>query len=456
MRGIHKRDGTTIEWRASIQRNYPEVRNHKSFTQYDNDVTQFQATLANIELGTRISKGVVSTQIGSGGFGQVFVVETESTLFAYKVYHAGQLFDKGKVRAFQRGFRSMKKLDHPNIIKAVESSEAPISFYMQYVDGLNFRSWWTDDIVKIMNVLHIVAQTLEYAHQQEVIHRDIKPENIIIEDNDSGTAVPYLTDFDLAWYSMASVFSSIGGAAAFGHYLYAAPEQYETPESDITKKPTTDIYGFGQLCYFAICGKDPARDSVLSTHALRERVQRWNSAEAARKFIEMYSRCIQRTPSERFQSMSDVSTTIIETRNLLIDPDHNVEISEDRFIRELVFSMFGFEINPTRIFNSRSGRTQVNISQLSNARIEIVFEAMREYTGLAGTYEQQKNSITRRIDNAISELEKQIGRPMYKHPDRYSRTYLTRIDMPGNYLTLLGTSWCKGIIQAVLDALESN
>jgi serine/threonine protein kinase len=445
-----------VEWRSKLKNSHPELKTSQPFLVYENEIIPLQTKLANLQVGTVLPEGVVERKIGEGGFGSVYAVQTSAGIQAYKVYHANTLHDKDKVKAFMRGYSAMKKLDHPNIVRVIQNTSAPLGFFMQHIDGQNFRDWWSDDPARYMNVLHIIAQTLEHAHLRGVVHRDIKPENILIANGDMDRPVPYLTDFDLAWYSMATVFSSTGTSAvsAFGHYLYAAPEQYESPNSEITRKPASDIYGFGQLCYFAICGKDPARDGAISTSALKERLHNWTSADAARKFVDMYAKCIKRTPSHRYRTMNDVSTALIEVRNLLLDPDNSKTVTYLQFLDELVFSIFGFDVLPSSLFSSRSQRTQVELSQVTYEKTEIKFDVMQGFLGLTGSYDSQKAAINKRIDDALDEIRAKHQIVLSRHNERAADVYSTRIQLPGNYLTLAGVAICREVIGNVISRIE--
>lgn len=445
-----------VEWRDNLKSSHPELKTSQNFIQYESEIMPLQAKLANLQIGTVLPEGTVSSKIGEGGFGTVYSVQTSTGLQAYKVYHANELHYKDKVKAFMRGYNAMKKLDHPNIVRVTQNTKAPLGFFMQYIDGQNFRDWWSDDPTRYMNVLHVIAQTLEHAHSREVVHRDIKPENILISDGYANRPIPYLTDFDLAWYSMATVYSSIGKspAAVFGHYLYAAPEQYESPNAEITRKPASDIYGFGQLCYFAICGKDPARDSNISISALKERLHQWSSAEAARKFINLYSKCIKRTPSDRYKTMNDVSTELIEVRNLLLDPDSSRSITDDHFLDELIFALFGFTLQPSKTFLSRSQRVQIELSIISREKIEIKFDVVQGFAGLTGSFESQRAAIHKRVSDALDEIKVKHHITIVRHNEKITDVYGTRIELQGNLLTLTGVGICREVISNVINRIE--
>jgi len=355
------------QWHKDLVNKHSELNLNTDFQSLENDVSYLRAQLANrLDIGVQTSKGEITRKIGEGGFGIVYEVKADDgKTYAYKVYHANQLHEKSKVKAFQRGYNAMQVLkEHQRIVDVHDLTLAPLGFYMDYIEGYNLATWWHDnDLSEMLSVLIQIAQTLDYSHShiRRVIHRDIKPENILISTKNE-KHIPYLTDFDLSWYSMSTTYSSMGGQAVFGHYLYAAPEQINTPEDDSTRRSTTDIYSFGQLSYFVIKGKHPNSLAEHSRESLKQSLESWSFGGAASMFMEFYKKCTQQTPSNRYQSMLEVVDILIKIRSLVIDPDMNSELSPADFIKEMNFQFRGLIDNPQKSLLSISGRTHVDIS----------------------------------------------------------------------------------------------
>ena len=133
------------------------------------------------------------------------------SLKAFKVYHPQDIYDEEKIRRFRRGYDAMKQMDHPHIVKVHNFVECPLGFYMDFVDGPNLRSFTgtVDDPRALVLILLAIGETLKHAHQRSVVHRDVKPENILMAYN-AGQWRPFLTDFDLAWYSTATQVTRMG------------------------------------------------------------------------------------------------------------------------------------------------------------------------------------------------------------------------------------------------------
>ena len=458
-RDVSRDLSSLVTWRDGLRAHHPELKSNNDFVHYDGEIMRFQVKLAQLEPGTNITGGIIKSEIGSGGFGTVYEVNTLAGTKAYKVYHANQLHERDKVKAFLRGHGAMLELKgHPNIVQVGEKTIAPLGFYMDYIQGANLRSWWYEDNEKLLNVLHIIAQTLNFAHShaRRIVHRDVKPENILIAENSEGQPIPYLTDFDLSWYSMSTVYSSIGqsAVAAFGHYLYAAPEQYERPGAEITRKPTTDVYGFGQLCYFVLTGNDPATLAEHSIESLKARLEKWSSEAAAKTYLDLYKKCIQRSPSERYQSMDEVSDIILRVKSLLIDPDQNKHLSKEQFISELTFAMFGFDREPGSSFTSKSGRTSVDLTKIDEKSIHIRVAVIVGFLAMTGTFEQQRNNVNRRIDDALGSLSIH-GIDAVRHTEKVNDVFNCTIQIGGDFLTMEGTGKIRELLVAVIKAVEN-
>ena len=205
----------------------------------------------------------------------------------------------------------------------------------------------------------VIAETLQHAHGRNVIHRDVKPENVLVAfNNEQSRWEPYLTDFDLAWYSTATQVTR----DAFGAIFYAAPEQLAKPRSAQAHAKTTDIFAFGQVAYFLATGSDPvplgAADNV---RALSERLGSWGNLEVAEQFRALYESCTQLDPKERPQDFRTVSEALFRVHRGLTDRTPEQSIDAGRFVPELAFALAGLtqQQGDSHLVTSRSGRTNI-------------------------------------------------------------------------------------------------
>ena len=277
-----------LRWFDRTAREYPDVSSRDTFSRARAEAQSRLAQLGSLSEGTVTDFGKVIGYLGAGAFGMVWRIDPgeERPQAALKIYHSHELHVKEKLVRFQRGYKAMALLDHPNIVKVIRYSESPVGFYMDYIDGPNLREFGhsVDSPADILAILLVIAETLQHAHGRNVIHRDVKPENVLIAfDEKHSRWEPYLTDFGLAWYSTATQVTR----DAFGAIFYAAPEQLAKPGSAEAHAKTTDIFAFGQVAFFLATGSDPvpmgAADNV---RALSERLGSWGNLVVQHHCIE--------------------------------------------------------------------------------------------------------------------------------------------------------------------------
>ena len=208
--------------------------------------------------------------IGSGGNGVVYLARqlTMDRFAACKILHDDLAGNPVYIRNFVREARMAARLDHPNIIQALDvgSSDGLYYFAMEYVDGTSLEKIRTGDPGRItlpflLDVGISLADALDYAWRNfHVIHGDIKPDNLMIRKSDNALK---LADLGLA--KVAG--SDEPGGEIMATPLYAAPEVIMGNTGSVGVK--SDIYSFGIMLYELISGAAPFRgnmESVLHQH----------------------------------------------------------------------------------------------------------------------------------------------------------------------------------------------
>jgi serine/threonine protein kinase len=160
------------------------------------------------------------------------------------------------VQRFYKEGKAAAKLNHNNIVQAIDVGEAGGYHYfvMEYVEGKTLY----DDLSKgkvfpereAIEVILQVAHALEHAHAVTLIHRDVKPKNIMI--NKAG--VVKLADMGLARATTDIEAAKTEAGKAYGTPYYIAPEQIRG-EIDIDGR--ADIYSLGATFYHLVTGKVP-------------------------------------------------------------------------------------------------------------------------------------------------------------------------------------------------------
>lgn len=301
-----------LEWLNNRARQYPQLLTRKKFRDAQSALIAKCKPLQTLEPHLRLEDGIVEAQLGHGSYGSVWKVRSSHGAVAVKVYHSHDLGIAEKVQRFRQGYAANKRLDHPHIVKVRRLDECPLSFSMDYIDGPNLRSWTgtTDDPITILTMMVTVADTLRHAHSRGVVHRDVKPENILVlYKQDASSYETHLTDFDLAWYSTASLQTR----EAIGTVFYAAPEQLAKHGSAASRSPVVDVYSFGQLLFYVFTTTDPKPlDAADNVKALSKRAESWEWSQPAEMLVRLYADCTQKSPDKRPSGMEQVTRRLSE------------------------------------------------------------------------------------------------------------------------------------------------
>ena len=445
-----------LRWFDRTAREYPDVGSRDTFSRARAEANARLAQLGSLSVGTVTDYGKVVGTLGAGAFGTVWQVDPgeDRPQVALKLYHPHELPVKEKLVRFQRGYKAMALLDHPHIVKVVRYSESPVGFYMDYINGPNLRDFGRTlvDPPDITALLLVIAETLQHAHGRNVIHRDVKPENVLVAfHREHSRWEPYLTDFDLAWYSTATQVTR----DAFGAIFYAAPEQLAKPESAQAHARTTDIFAFGQLAFFLATGSDPVPlEAADNVRALSERLGSWGNLEVAEQFRALYESCTQRSPKERPQDFRTVSEALFRIHRGLTERTLEQSITSSRFVPELAFALVGLaqQQGDSHVVTSRSGRTNIELAEprvrdeMAQVHIALVHGAL-QIPGI--TNERARSILNARLDKVLGEF------PTARRRSGDAGTYRVLVEVGNVPMTPEGVELCRQIIGRAVDSIES-
>ncbi len=160
------------------------------------------------------------------------------------------------VERFYKEGQAAGKLNHPNIVQAIDVGEAGGYHYfvMEYVEGKTLADDITGgrylDEKTALDIIVQVAHALAHAHKHGLIHRDVKPKNIML----SKDGMVKLADMGLAREVTDIKLAETEAGKAYGTPYYIAPEQIRG-KIDIDGR--ADIYGLGATFYHVVTGRVP-------------------------------------------------------------------------------------------------------------------------------------------------------------------------------------------------------
>lgn len=122
-------------------------------------------------------------KLGEGGMGAVYkALHTRlDKVVALKVLPEGRMRDGGSVARFQREMKAVGRLDHPNIVRAMDAGEEDGTHFlvMEYVEGADLSQLAKNigplPVADACEMVRQAAIGLQEAHEHGMVHRDIKP-----------------------------------------------------------------------------------------------------------------------------------------------------------------------------------------------------------------------------------------------------------------------------------------
>lgn len=228
------------------------------------------------------------------------------------VYQSQQRFEE----RFAQECELAISLSHPHTLVVYDHGPTDERFRfvaMEWLSGIDLSRMVSSrgplNARQAMFLAHQVCESLAHAHAQGVVHGDLSPEGIFVARQAAGQSTVKVLDYGRR--RMASFndegHSQVGLPRGWARYL--APEQITGDEFDFR----ADIYGLGAVLYEALSGLTPFPDSTgiqILMSQVHDRPPTLSSHSTAREVpaeVEaLVMRCLEKDPSDRFQSMSEL------------------------------------------------------------------------------------------------------------------------------------------------------
>ncbi len=269
--------------------------------------------------GTMLGHYRIQQRLGAGGMGLVYAATDEMLrrTVAIKVLPPGNVDQNTRLR-FIREAQAASALNHPNIITVFEVGRIGETDFivMERVDGqtlyqaIGAKGLDPRDAIQYATQ---IAGALAAAHEANIVHRDLKPSNVMVTER----GLVKVLDFGLAKQSAKlpeevtaeTSLTKIGRVVGTASYM--SPEQAQGKPVD----SRSDIFSFGAVLYEMLTGvKAFSGDSGIATMAAvlnKEPAPLLEAVPAASGGLHrLISKCLQKKPHDRWQSIADVKLVL--------------------------------------------------------------------------------------------------------------------------------------------------
>ena len=279
--------------------------------------TQAQKTLVMPQMELpEFGRYKIEKELGRGAMGVVYLGKDPkiNRQVAIKTLDYTQ-FSKAELKTVKdRFFREAEaagRLSHSNIVTVYDvGEEEGFTFIaMDYVNGVPLSDYTKPGkllpVEEVYRIVQVVAETLDYAHAQNIVHRDIKPGNIMYNPESKQIKI---TDFGIARIT-DSVKTRTG--SFMGSPSYMAPEQMTGSHVD----GRADLYALGVSFYQLLTGKLPFDADSLGNLAYKITNEKHRPVREVRSDLpssatRIINKALQKKAEKRFASGEEFAIAV--------------------------------------------------------------------------------------------------------------------------------------------------
>ena len=274
--------------------------------------------------GTRLGHYDIVALLGAGGMSEVYKARDPRLArdVALKVLPESFASDPTRLMRFEQEARAVAALSHPNILAIFDVGAGNQTYLVtELLEGETLRAAIERGPLGPRRTIDIALQFiagLAAAHSRGIVHRDLKPDNIFVTRD----GLVKILDFGIATHSAASrgdadlTMAETSAGLILGTVGYMAPEQVRGNAADAR----SDLFAVGAILYEMLSGQRAfTADSPAETMSAVLREQPPDLARRAGTppaLARIVGRCLEKDPSERFQSARELRSAIESTTNI--------------------------------------------------------------------------------------------------------------------------------------------
>ncbi|ORX57843.1 kinase-like protein [Piromyces finnis] len=285
--------------------------------------------LFNHKLNSKfLRKYELQDELGSGGFGFVLLTKERTTnkkfavkfIFKSKIPKSGWVYDEKEGSIPMECF-IMKKVNHPNIVKYIDSYSDEKLFYI--VMELHGNTWAIDEDniynnngqVEYQNAMDLfeciesramrftefqakyifkqIFAAVNYLYKNGIVHRDLKDENILIDKHFNIK----LTDFGAASYLKNYNENNAYFVNKFlGTMAYAPPEILKGEQFGTIAQ---EVFSLGTILYLLIFGEIPFKSPEETIFSNNIYLNAPRNVRCSKEVLNLMEWMLQKRPEDR-------------------------------------------------------------------------------------------------------------------------------------------------------------
>jgi serine/threonine-protein kinase len=271
-------------------------------------------------LGHTVGKYQILSNLGSGGFGTVFLGRDTwiDKKVAIKVPHK----QRAEFEELLQEPRLLAALDHENIVGILTAERIEDVFFivMEYIKGESLEAVLDRegslDGPRALNYALQILKGVEHAHDAQILHRDLRPANVLVSES----GVLKVTDFGISRFLEKSHATTVIGSPP-----YMAPEHFKG-----RAVLASDIYSVGVMLYQMLTGAlpyfspNPAQIERLAAQG-RCTPPRVRNNQIKREISDIILKAIARDVEERYHRSSELLEDLMTAAEI----DHKATELED-------------------------------------------------------------------------------------------------------------------------------